>query len=464
MDSRLSNVPDARGRRVTFCVALAAFTFQFEAFVVIVALPAIAAHFHLSAAGAALVPVLYLTAAAAVFIPAGRWGDRHGLQCGFIAGVTLLLAGIGCVCLAPNAAALLAGRVLQGLGGGCMVALGYALIPTWLPADKTGAALGVVSFAAAAGQMAGAPVGGLLTSLLSWRWALLATVLLPVGLVFLAAWLIPPDPADSAGRGPPANWAGPILLAAWLAALLPGIGLGRIWGWTSARTLGLLGLAVVALAAFVRHEQTSAGPLVPCAIWRVRALPAALLTLGLVRATLGGMAFTIPFFVEAVCGKPPAVTGLVLLGYTAICAGIALQAGAWSDRVGSRRPILGATLTGAATCGALAASAPLANVWLTALWLAVLGIGAGLFFAPNNRFIMTCAPAGQTGAVAALLALALNIGTAVGVALFGALPGVSLVAAPGARFVPSFTLAALLFAAAAALSRWTYAPAKAGGG
>ena len=122
MDSRLSNVPDARGRRVTFCVALAAFTFQFEAFVVIVALPAIAAHFHLSAAGAALVPVLYLTAAAAVFIPAGRWGDRHGLQCGFIAGVTLLLAGIGCVCLAPNAAALLAGRVLQGLGGGCMVA------------------------------------------------------------------------------------------------------------------------------------------------------------------------------------------------------------------------------------------------------------------------------------------------------------------------------------------------------
>jgi MFS family permease len=97
-------------------------------------------------------------------------------------GRDLLLAGIGCVCLAPMRGAAGWARV-AGVGGGCMWRLGYALIPTWLRADKTGAALGWL-VSGGRRSMAGAPVGGLLTSLLSWRWALLATVVLPVDWCF----------------------------------------------------------------------------------------------------------------------------------------------------------------------------------------------------------------------------------------------------------------------------------------
>jgi MFS family permease len=73
-------------RRVTLCVALAAFVFQFEAFQVVVALPSITTQFGMTPAGSALVLIFCLLAATVVFVPVGRWGENHGLKRGFVAG------------------------------------------------------------------------------------------------------------------------------------------------------------------------------------------------------------------------------------------------------------------------------------------------------------------------------------------------------------------------------------------
>lgn len=444
-------------RRVALCVALAAFVFQFEAFQVVVALPAITTQFAMQPAEGALVLVLYLLAATITFVPAGRWGDRHGLKKGFVAGSVLLAVGTLLCGLAPNSATLLAARVVQGAGGGCLAALGYALIPARLPRGRIGAALGMVSFAAATGLMTGAPVGGLMTSFLSWRWAILLTMPLAGGLAWCAHRFIPDDAPREKSAPSTSVLPGILLLSAALGGSLLGLGLAPVLGWRSAATLALLSVGVAAGVGLVWQERRAQTSLIDRRIWRSTGLVPALATLGLVRTAVGGIAFLTPFFLERVGGFSPAESGLAMLAYTLTCAATGLCAGPLSDRIGSRPLVMGGTLVGVLAC------APLPVLmfgdspgWL-ALKLGILGIGAGLFFSPNSRFTMACAPEHLTGEVAALMALALNVGTAVGVAVFSAIcAGRPLASGDATSYVTSLWVATLLFGIATEVGRSTY--------
>ncbi|MBM3890689.1 MAG: MFS transporter [Verrucomicrobia bacterium] len=444
-------------RHVTLCVALAAFVFQFEAFQVVVALPSITTQFGMTPAGSALVLVLYLLAATVMFVPAGRWGESHGLKRGFVAGAVILGAGTALCSVAPNAAMLLAARLLQGAGAGCLVALGYALIPARMPREHIGAALGMVSFASAAGLTTGAPVGGLMTEFLSWRWALLAIVPLAGALAWCSVRYIPDDPPRAGCGSLAPTLPGIVLLTVLMGGLLLGLGLGPVWGWRSPRVLALLLAAAVAAVTLAVRQQRAKAPLIARLVWRERRLPPALATLGLVRAAVGGMAFLTPFYLEGPCGASPAVSGVVLLGYTIACAVTGLCAGALSDRLGSQSLVRIGTLVAVAACALSAAAASATGLWQTALLLAALGVGTGLFYSPNSRFTMACAPREHEGEVAALMALALNVGTAVGVAALGALHA-ELAAQGGGSgpYAAAMTAAAFVFAAAAVTSLFTY--------
>lgn len=438
-------------RRVALCVALAAFVFQFEAFQVVVALPSITADFAMTPAQGALVLILYLLAASLTFVPAGRWGDAHGLKKGFVAGTVLMILGTLLCGLAPNTPTLLAARIVQGAGGGCLAALGYALIPARLPRDRIGAAMGMVSFAAAAGLMTGAPVGGLMTSCLSWRWAILLTAPLAAALAWCAFRYIPDDP--SRREPPPLAPAFPsiLFLSTALAGLLLGAGLAPVLGWRSAGPLALSAVGVAGLIGLIRRERRAATPLIARAVWRERRLVPAFVTLGLVRVAVGGVAFVTPFLLRDVYGATPAVSGLVMLAYTLACALTGLCAGALSDRMGSRPLVTAGALVGVVACAPLPFLAFGAGPAWIALKLGILGIGAGLFFSPNSRFTMACAPEGCAGEVAALMAMSLNVGTAVGVAAFSAI----YAGAPSPHVAALWT-ATLLFGAAAVIGRSTY--------
>jgi len=453
----MSNSSDASGQRVALCVALAAFVFQFEAFQMVVALPSVTEQLGMTQAQGALTLVLYLLAATVTFIPAGRWADRNGLRKGFAAGAGILCAGALLCGLSPSAAVLLAARLVQGVGGGCLASLGYALIPARLPRERIGAAMGFVSFAAAAGLMTGAPVGGFLTSALSWRWSVLAVVPLAGVLGWVSLRYVPADPPRAVAGALPDNWAGVLLLAATLGGLLVGLGMAPVWGWRSARSPVLLLLAAAAGAALLVHERRADAPLIARLIWARRQLSPALATLFLVRAAVGGTAFLMPFYMERLRGVPASVSGLVLLGYTLTCALTGLLAGPLSDRIGSGPLVRVGTAVGLAACAGLAALAPSAGVVWVALLLAGLGVGTGLFFSPNSRFTMARAPSTHTGEVAALMSLALNTGSAIGVAAFSALR--TALAAAGheaGSYRGALALAAALFALAAGVGLFAY--------
>ncbi len=454
--------PADHDRRLVLCLALTAFVFQFEAFQVIVAVPAMAADFHLTTSASALIVTLYLLAATLVFIPAGKLADACGHKRTFLAAAGLLAAGCLACALAAHARGLWVGRVLQGAGGGALAALAYALVPLRVPRDRMGAAFGAISFAAALGTMAGAPVGGWLATALSWRWVFWANLPL-VGGLLLMAWRWLPGDAPAATRSPlRLNALGALLLGGALGTALLGLNGDLFHGQRPFRAGDAALLFVACLGLLVLHERRSATPLVSRDCWRDGHVSASLVILFLVKMTLGGITFLLPFYLELLCGLSPFQSGLVLTGYTLLYAVLALGAGRVADQWGSRAPIVTALALGLAACLGLAGLAGAARWALAMLALAALGMSAGLFYSPNHRHIMAGAPAGHTGEMAAVLALAANTGTAVGVALFETV-GAMGAPAPGAAlhlrgFEYAFGLAAALFATMLAASLKIYPP------
>jgi MFS family permease len=460
---------------VVGCVALAAFMFQFEAFVVNVSLPTIAREFGTTTTGVSFIVIAYLLAATTTLLPAGRIGDRIGLSRVFVAGCALATAGtLGCA-VAPNLWALCASRLVQGVGAGAMVAMAFAMIPAWLAPDRTGWGYGYVSLGAGLGMATGLPIGGMLTELASWRWIFVVT--LPV-LAVLVALALSALPAPRRGAPPQDRFdaIGAALFAAMLTALILTLSLGDELGWRS-RTLGGIAAVTVALAAAIAVRTRLTGrAYLPRATFAAPGFGIALAVLFVFAMVTSGIAFLVPFYLQVLCGASSIASGLVLMAYPVSYAACGAWSGRWADRVGSRTLVMAAGVLAAVAAGAFAASAAHADLVLVALFLAAFGIACGLFYAPNNRHIMANRPAGGTGEEGALLPLALNVGSMMGVVVFetafstrlpsgvadvrqifggGAAEGVALDSA----FATAFALAALLGFACALIAALRY-PSK----
>lgn len=133
--------------KVVFCVAAAGFVFQFETFMVNVALPTIAGELNASTTEISFVVLAYLIAATATFIPAGKLADIVGLKKVFIASTLVAMGGTLLCGFSPDLRVLVASRAVQGVGAGGMAALGYAMIPAWLPEERTGWGYGYLNMA-----------------------------------------------------------------------------------------------------------------------------------------------------------------------------------------------------------------------------------------------------------------------------------------------------------------------------
>ena len=158
------------------CVAFAAFTFQFEAFLVGVALPDMAREMGASSTEISFVVMAYLLAATLTFLPAGRMGVRYGLRTVFLFGTLLSCLGTLMSGLSTHLPMLWTSRFIQGVGMGALVAVSYAMIPAWIEQKRLGWGYGMLSFGAGMGMIAGLPVGGILSHYFVWQWIFLATI------------------------------------------------------------------------------------------------------------------------------------------------------------------------------------------------------------------------------------------------------------------------------------------------
>ena len=234
--------------------------------IVNVALPSIRSDLGFSETSLAWVVNAYLLTFGGFLLLGGRLGDLFGNRRLFLGGISLFtLASLACG-LSTSQGLLIGARAVQGLGGAVVSAVGLSLTMTLFTEQSERAkAMGIFGFVAAGGGSIGVLLGGVLTDLLDWHWIFLVNIPIGVGVVLLSLRLLP---SGSAAAGTRLDLAGAVTITVALMLAVYAIVNGNQAGWTSGQTLGMLGAAIVGLAAFIVIESRVAAPLMPLRLFR----------------------------------------------------------------------------------------------------------------------------------------------------------------------------------------------------
>ncbi len=392
-------------------VCFGAFMGQIDASIVTITFPAMQRDFGVQVAAAQWVSLVYLLGLVSLLAPAGRLGDAFGRKLVYTYGFAAFTLASAACGLAPSLGALVALRLVQAVGAAMLQANSVALVTTSAPPDKMRFALGIQAAAQATGLAVGPTLGGLLTATVGWRAVYWVNV--PVGVVAIMAgrYLLPRTREFT--RPERFDWPGTLLLASWTSGLLLVLSAAsglHLSGWLS---VTLAAMAVLAAAAFARHEFTTRSPLIPVALLRSGPLVRALAGAACGYLTLFGPLVLVP---QVLGAGDETRTGLLLsalplgFGVAALTAGRLLP-GAWDNR---GRGFAGAALTCATMC--IAAVLPVRAASMVPL-LALAGIGLGIFIPVNNTVIMRSDAAGSASLLGGLVSMARGIGTTLGISL-----------------------------------------------
>jgi len=249
-----------------------------------------------------------------IVIPLSAWlGLRFGKKRYFIFSlVAFVLASVLCG-LASNLTMLILGRVVQGLGGGGLLAKAQALMFETVPREEQAKASTIFSLGVIGGPAIGPALGGYLTDNFGWRWIFFINIPLGIIAVMMASTFLPPDDPHARKTGD-VDWQGILFLALGLGAFQTVLEQGQQDDWFSSAFIQRMAvLSVVGSVLFIWRELTAAHPAVDLRVLRYRALSAGSIISLAVGMGLYGTVFVVPVFAQTVLQFTATKTGLMLV-------------------------------------------------------------------------------------------------------------------------------------------------------
>ena len=400
----------------------------------------------------------------AVMIPVyGRLGDRLGRRDVLLVALAIYVLGSSLCAASGSMNQLIAGRALQGFGGGGLMSLSFALIGELVPPRQRVSYQGYFAIIGTTANILGPVVGGQIVAHASWRWLFVAS--LPLGA--LAAWRLGRLPRGRHNPDAPgvADLVGLALFAVGTSLLLFGLSsAGHRFAWLSWQTAACLGVGALTWGALLMHEHRHRAPFFPIDLLQIRGLARSLLNAICSTFCLLALVFYLPVYFQLGLHTGAAQAGLllmpVLLGF--VTGGT--LAGRYVGRTGEPKPVPVAGMTLAAIALLALVVAPPHKVLVATLGF-VAGLGLGPTMPTVQVVVQTLAGHERLGAATALVVLSRTVGAALGTAVIGAviyglMPHVDLVQllrqagaanAPGnAEVIRAFHIAFLVAALVAA--------------
>jgi EmrB/QacA subfamily drug resistance transporter len=398
-------------------VCLGTFLLLVDVLIVVVALPAISDDFGADYADLQWVIDGYALSLAALVLGAGSLADRFGRRRVYLIGIGLFAISSLLCAVAPDEPALIAARILQGLGGAAMFACTAALLNFTYRGRDRGVAFGVWGAVNGAAAAAGPIAGGLLTEHLGWRWVFLVN--LPICLI--AVWFTVRGVSESrAPRGGRFDLPGTISFTVAAAAVTYGLIRAGDTGWTDGMTLAAFAAGLLALIVFLIAEARSDHPMLDLTLFRRASFAALIAAAFLTQAA----AFAyLPFstvWLQRVLGNGPVDAGLYgALPMAAAALVVGASAGRFLQRIAPRWTVgVGLLLiaagnllqarTGADSTGAILIPG-----------LIVCGLGVGCVLPANASAVLAEVPRERSGMAGGALNTFRQLGLAFGVAVFG---------------------------------------------
>ncbi|OAI39051.1 hypothetical protein AYO38_08440 [bacterium SCGC AG-212-C10] len=350
----------------------------------------------------------------------GKLSDIYGRKVFLLGGIALfVLASAGCGA-AMSMPMLIAFRVLQGLGGGTIMACVVASIGDLFPPAERGKYIGLFVGTMTMSALVGPAIGGLLTDHVSWRACFYVNV--PVAaLAMTAIWINLPSKQRS-GKRRKIDYAGAMLLsAATTTALLALTWAHRAYGWESPQTISMIIAALVLLAGFIAQERRHPEAILPPEIFRSREfVVGSVLTILFGAATQGTVQY-LPTFVQTAMQGSATASGLVTTPQSLAMLLTSVVGGQVLSRTGRYKVqvMLGVSLTlsGTIMLQTLNVGDP---SWHIAIFMVFMGLGSGLVMPTMSVITQNAVSHEMMGVVTAARQFSMQIGAVTGVAVFGA--------------------------------------------
>jgi MFS family permease len=355
----------------------------------------------------------YLVVSSVLIVSLGRLGDMYGrvrtYNLGFVIyTVASLLLTVDWMTGRAGATYLIVFRIVQGIGGACLLANASAIITDAFPAHERGMALGINNIVGVSGMFVGLVLGGLLAPI-DWRMVFLISV--PVGL-FGTVWGYLKLKERSQPRRAAIDWWGNVTFALGLVLVMVAVTYGirpyrsHPIGWGSPRVIALLGGAALSLIAFAVIERHVKEPMFRLPLFRIRAFTFGTLSTFLAAIARGGLMFMLIIWLQGIWlprhgysfTETPLWAGIYMLPLTFGMLIAGPTSGYLSDRYG-QRPFATGGLVGAAISFALLIALPIDFAYpLFALVLLLSGVAMGMFASPNRAAVMNSLPPTDRGA------------------------------------------------------------------
>lgn len=383
--------------------------------IVTVALPDMAQGLHTTLPDLQWVLSLYALVLAALVLTAGSIADRVGRRAVYLGGLAIFAAASLVCGLSGSVGLLIAARGVQGLGAAAMFATTMALISNSYEGRDRGIAFGVWAAVNGGASAAGPLAGGLLTTHFGWRWIFLVNLPIAVGAVILTLMVVRESRDPQPRR---IDLAGMVSFTVAAGALTYALIHGS---WTSALTLGLFAVAVVALIVFVIAERVQRDPMLDLSLLRNASFTTLLIAVALLPAAAWAAMAYQSLWLQSVLDLSAIQAGLVLLPCSLAAFGVSIAVGRVMSTTSPRLLIGAGMLTVAA--GALAQGAIGADSgWAVELpGLFLVGVGAGLVLGPLSATAMAAVPGPRAGMAAGAVNTFRQLGYAFGVAILGAI-------------------------------------------
>jgi EmrB/QacA subfamily drug resistance transporter len=358
--------------------------------------------------------------AQAVSVPIySKLADTIGRKPVILVGIGLFLLGSVLAGMAWNMASLIIFRVIQGLGAGAAAPMSMTIVGDIYTVEERALVQGYIASVWAVSSVVGPALGGVFSQFASWRWIFIVNI----PLCLIAGWAIIRSYHEQVEkRRHRIDYLGAVLLTlgltAVILALLEG---GNAWAWLSVPSVLSFAVGVASLAWFVFVERRAKEPIVDLAILaRPLILTTTLVSLG-VGALMIGVTSFVPTYLENALNAPPLVSGIAVAALTLGWPLAAANSGRVYMRWGFRVTILAGSAIAFLGTVALAASGPFPNPVTVAAVSFVIGFGLGWTAAPTLIAAQASVDWDERGVVTGVNVFARSAGSAVGVAIFGAI-------------------------------------------
>ncbi|WP_437571905.1 MFS transporter [Sorangium sp. So ce542] len=361
---------------------------------------------------------IYAVTLAALLLPLGAVGDRWGRKPVLLAGLMVFGVANAAAGLSPSPAVMLAARFLSGVGAAMIMPVTLAVITSTFPAEERSKAIGVWSAVAGGGGILGMFLSALLVDAASWRWLFVLPVVLVSAAAFMVMRSVPNSREDPEGKFDVVGALSSVVAVVGFIFLLHE---GPERGWTAPVTLLGLFAGSAGAIGFAAWELRQEAPLLDLRLFRKRGLTSGSVSLLAVFGVQAGFFVALYPYFQAVLGWSGLRSTVALMPMALLSMASSRLAPRIAAQMGARVTMGSGIFLGAAGLALMAAMVSVDGGYLSALpGMLAMGLGMGLSMTPSTEAITTALPRERQGVASALNDITREFGTALGVALLGA--------------------------------------------